>query len=535
MRAEPPFSNRFIYNLRHRHPRSIRSRTASRNWATAGTGPPRVLAAEPAAGARELPRYADHRERELALTLRGHPAASLVGMRRGLSTPRWHLQPEAPSLPHLLAQKGLSLNGRRTKGGRAMTGSPDWYRFAAADVLFFRDGRPLTRVTRRRWRSRPRLPPHPTTAGSVRCAPRSPAASAGAGPTVGEGRQRQGHNASLGDGANLKQSGLQFRGPYLVHGVAGPLFSSAGDAGTGEHRRSGAAPARSRLATTATSARVSASPNRSAPTGKVKSVTGAWLTREGMQRAQRRCAGARGDLSRHDDENDVAARRSPARSASASPATPRPAPPAGLLTPLVRPPAVGRGCCPRGRRQGLERSARAGEPDPLGRRGPVRVGGADRVACFARRTAVRALRACDEEDGAALLYTVTAITPLHLSGTGRDPGGALPGLPGTIVCACHERAVMAWRPGIEHFKEKDWGPQPLKAMLPAEARGSWRSMRARPRAMRYGNVWHPHWRVPGLGDGQILIGTCRMIMQTRRVSDERAASGEHASNPRVGS
>lgn len=107
MRSEPPFSNRFIYNLRTRYLDPIEDRFEELGLTADELD--RVLAAE-RAGSRELPRDADRdRERELVRTLREltqpHPGKDGV---RLVDTPV-SLQPDGLVLARFLAQKGLKV------------------------------------------------------------------------------------------------------------------------------------------------------------------------------------------------------------------------------------------------------------------------------------------------------------------------------------------------------------------------------------------------------------------------------------------
>ena len=111
MRAEPPFSNRFIYNLRTRYLDPIGDRFKALELTDAELD--KILAAE-RAGSREMPKDTDRdRERELVRTLReltqphpGKDAARLVGAPMAL-------QPEALVLARFLAQKGLTVEGEK--------------------------------------------------------------------------------------------------------------------------------------------------------------------------------------------------------------------------------------------------------------------------------------------------------------------------------------------------------------------------------------------------------------------------------------
>ena len=112
MRAEPPFSNRFIYNLRTRFLDPIEDRFEALELSHAELD--LILAAE-RAGSRELPKDADRdRERELVRTLREltqpHPGRD--------ATPPVNapvaLQPDGLVLARFLAEKGLQLEGEKT-------------------------------------------------------------------------------------------------------------------------------------------------------------------------------------------------------------------------------------------------------------------------------------------------------------------------------------------------------------------------------------------------------------------------------------
>lgn len=112
MRAEPPFSNRFIYNLRTRFLDPIEDRFEALELSDAELD--LILAAE-RAGSRELPKDADSdRERELVRTLReltqphpGRDATPLVNAPVAL-------QPDGLVLARFLAEKGLQVEGEKT-------------------------------------------------------------------------------------------------------------------------------------------------------------------------------------------------------------------------------------------------------------------------------------------------------------------------------------------------------------------------------------------------------------------------------------
>lgn len=111
MRTEPPFSNRFIYNLRTHYLDPIGDRFEALELTDAELD--RILAAE-RAGSRELPKDADRdRERELVRTLREltqpHPGRDAA---RSVAAPL-ALQPEALVLARFLAQKGLTVEGEK--------------------------------------------------------------------------------------------------------------------------------------------------------------------------------------------------------------------------------------------------------------------------------------------------------------------------------------------------------------------------------------------------------------------------------------
>lgn len=386
-----------------------------------------------------------------------------------------------------------------------------WYRFAAADVLFFRDGRPFNQGDPAQMAIQTLFPPHPTTAvGALRAALARGLGWSGTG-RWGKDASGKDITQTLGDGANLKQSGLQFRGPYLVHGVAGPLFPAPAmlvRESTGERRLRRLGPGTGHDCDLGTSVRL-AEPQGT--NGKVKPVSGSWLTREGMQRVLGGGVPARAEIYlAGEDENDVAAClfAREVRIGLARNAKTRTAEQGALYTAgFVRPQS--------GEDVALVVGVK-GLSDPPAPASPIPLGGEGRFA-WVEPTASPALPAAPpsghfehatRKDGAVLLYTVTAMTPLHLSGDWPGPGGALPGLPGTIVCACHERAVMVGGWASKHFKEKDWGPQPLKAMLPAGS--TWfleiDEGAADADALRKLNGTH----IGGCQDwgyGQILIGT----------------------------
>lgn len=381
-----------------------------------------------------------------------------------------------------------------------------WYRFEAADVLFFRDGRPFNQGDPAQMAITSLFPPHPTTAvGALRAAL--------ARELGWSGRGRWGKDASgkditetLGDGPDLKQAGLQFRGPYLVHGVAGPLFAAPAllvRESTGARRLCRLGPGIGRDCDLGTSVRL-AEPKGA--DGKVKPVTGAWLTREGMRRVLNGGVPTRPEIYlADDDENDVGERlfAREVRIGLARDAKTRTATQGALYTAgFVRPQAAENV----GLVVGVDTQRNLRSPAS-----PIPLGGEGRFAWLETNNdhAVTLPRAPErfETRNGTLLYTVTLITPAHLPNPWPGPGKQLSGLPGRIVCACHERPLMVGGWASKHFKEKDWGPQPLKAMLPAgstwflEAEGT-----ADAETLRKLNGAHiggcQEW-----GYGQILIGT----------------------------
>lgn len=112
MRAEPPFSNRFIYNLRTRFLAPIEDRFEALELSDAELD--LILAAE-RAGSRELPEDADSDgERELVRTLRDltqpHPGKDATPPVNAPAA----LQPDGLVLARFLAHKGLQVEGEKT-------------------------------------------------------------------------------------------------------------------------------------------------------------------------------------------------------------------------------------------------------------------------------------------------------------------------------------------------------------------------------------------------------------------------------------
>jgi len=355
-----------------------------------------------------------------------------------------------------------------------MTGTAHWYRFAAADVLFFRDGRPFNQGDPAQMAIRSLFPPHPTTAvGALRAALARGLGWGGAGPW---GKDAKGKNITetLGNGPDLEQAGLQFRGPYLVHGLAGPLFPAPAilvQEVSGERRLRRLGPGAARMCDLHDDAHVRLAAPVDAK-GKVKPVAGAWVTHEGMQHLLNGGVPARTEIYlAGEDEDDVErclfARE--VRIGLARNARTRTAEQGALYTAgFIRPQA--------GEDVGLVVRVDTQQelPSPAS---PIPLGGEGRFAWLETSddhavTLPQAPERFEKRNG-KLLYTVTLITPAHLPDRWPGPGDPLPGLPGVqdlpgvIVCACHERPVMVGGWASEHFKQNGWGPQPLKAMLPA--------------------------------------------------------------------
>lgn len=344
-----------------------------------------------------------------------------------------------------------------------------WYHFEAADVLFFRDGRPFNQGDPAQMAIRSLFPPHPTTAvGALRAALARGLGWGGAGPW---GKDITGKyiTETLGNGPDLKQAGLQFRGPYLVHGLAGPLFPAPAilvREVSGERRLRRLGPGAARMCDLRDDEHVRLAAPVDAK-GKVKPVGGAWLTTEGMQRVLNGGVPARTEIYlAGEDEDDVEgclfARE--VRIGLARNARTRTAEQGALYTAgFIRPQAAGEGV-------GMIIAAHSEHalPQPAS---PIPFGGEGRFAWLETSddhavTLPQAPERFKTRNG-RLLYTVTLITPAHLPDRWPRPGDPLPGLPGTIVCACHERPVMVGGWASRHFKQNGWGPQPLKAMLPA--------------------------------------------------------------------
>lgn len=343
-----------------------------------------------------------------------------------------------------------------------------WYRFEAADVLFFRDGRPFDQGDPAQMAITRLFPPHPTTAvGALRAALARGLGWGGVGPW-GKDAKRKNITETLGDGPDLEQAGLQFRGPYLVHGLSGPLFPAPAmlvRESTGEPRLRRLGPGRLRTCDLREDADVRLAEPKNA-VGKVKPVTGAWLTKEGMQRVLNGGVPARTEIYLVGEEEDDVKERLFAREVRiglARNARTRTAEQGALYTAgFIRPQA--------GEKVGLVVGVK-GMSDPPPPASPIPLGGEGRFAWLeaSDNHAVTLPQAPErfETWNDRLLYTVTLITPAHLPDPWPGPGDPLPGLPGAIVCACQERPVMVGGWASRHFKHNGWGPQPLKAMLPA--------------------------------------------------------------------
>lgn len=376
-----------------------------------------------------------------------------------------------------------------------------WYRFEAADVLFFRDGRPFNQGDPAQMAITSLFPPHPTTAvGALRAAL---ARGLGWG---GVGAWGKGITDRLGDGADIKTAGLRFQGPYLTHGIAGPLFPAPAmlvRESTGERRLRRLGPGRLRTCDLRVDVRLA---ERKNSVGKVKPVAGGWLTKEGMQRVLNGGVPARTEIYLAGEEEDDVKERLFAREVRiglARNARTRTAEQCALYTAgFIRPQA--------GEDVGLVVGVDTQQelPSPAS---PIPLGGEGRFAWLeASDDHAIALPQAPERFGKdRLLYTVTLITPAHLPDPWPGPGDPLPGLPGVIVCACHERPVMVGGWASRHFKQNGWGPQPLKAMLPAgstwflEVRGKADADALRKlNGAHIGN--HAEW-----GYGEILVGTWR--------------------------
>lgn len=380
-----------------------------------------------------------------------------------------------------------------------------WYRFEAADVLFFRDGRPFNQGDPAQMAITSLFPPHPATAvGALRAALARGMGWSGTGPWG------KGITDKLGDGANLDPPGLHFRGPYLTHGLAGLLFPAPAMIvrEKGEDRairRLGPGRARECDLSSETRPKVRlAEPKNTKRHTRVKALTGSWLTLEGMQHVLNGGVPTRKEIYLADDEEndvrDLVFAREVRIGLERDPQT-RTAKQGALYTAgFVRPQAGEKVALVMGV-EGLEKPPTPASPIPLGGEGRFAwVEGGEEVAWPDPP-------ATFQEAGDKLLYTVTLITPAHLPDPWPGPGGKLDDLlPGTIVCACHERPLMVGGWASEHFRKSDWGPQPLKAMLPP---GSTWFMKAGPDDVA--KVREAHLKHIGAkqdwGYGQILIGT----------------------------
>ncbi len=335
-----------------------------------------------------------------------------------------------------------------------------WYRFEAADVLFFRDGRPFNQGDPAQMAITSLFPPHPATAvGALRAALARGMGWNGRGawcPTI---------TAQLGDGDAL--NGLKFRGPYLTHGLAGPLFPAPGmivkeKGDDGEIRRLGPGPARWCDLDERTRVRM-AEPKNTKPNTRVKALTGSWLTLDGMKHVLNGGVPTRKEIYLADDDesdvNDSLFARE-VRIGLARNAKTRTAEQGALYTAgFVRPQA--------GEEVGLVMGV-DGLTDPPQPASPIPLGGEGRFAWVEGGEEIGWPEppVTFERAGGKLLYTVTLITPAQLPGDWPRPGQELAReLPGTIVCACHERPLMVGGWAAKGVAA-DWGPQALKAMLP---------------------------------------------------------------------
>lgn len=389
-----------------------------------------------------------------------------------------------------------------------------WYRFEAADVLFFRDGRPFNQGDPAQMAITSLFPPHPNTAvGALRAALARGMGWSGTGPWG------KGTTDMLGDGANLDPPGLHFKGPYLTHGLAGPLFPAPamivkekGD--EGQIRRLGPGRARECDLSSKTRPKVRlAEPKKTDPKARVKALTGSWLTLEGMQHVlnggvptRKEIYLAGDDSEPSDEENDVKNvlfAREVRIGLARNPKT-RTAEQGALYTAgFVRPQA--------GEKVALVMGVEGLKDDTPAPVSPIPLGGEGRFAWVdgGEEIAWPEPPEAFQSAGGKLLYTVTLITPAQLCGPiWPGPGEQLCGLPGTIVCACHERPLMVGGWASKDFKGQEQGPQPLRAMLPP---GSTWFMEASPDDVA--KVREAHRKHIGdkdkrdWGYGQILIGT----------------------------
>ncbi len=381
-----------------------------------------------------------------------------------------------------------------------------WYRFEAADVLFFRDGRPFNQGDPAQMAITSLFPPHPNTAvGALRAALARGMGWDGRGawcPTI---------TATLGDGEALND--LKFQGPYLTHGLAGPLFPAPAMIvrEKGEDRairRLGPGRARDCDLSSETRPKVRlAEPKNTKRHTRVRALTGSWLTLEGLQHVLNGGVPTRKEIYLADDEEndvrDLVFAREVRIGLARNPKT-RTAEQGALYTAgFVRPQA--------GEKVALVMGVEGLKDDTPAPVSPIPLGGEGRFAWVegGEEVAWPAPPATFQTADSKLLYTVTLITPAHLPGDWPGAGGKLDDLlPGTIVCACHERPLMVGGWASEHFRKGDWGPQPLKAMLPP---GSTWFMEASPddvAKVREAHLKHIGDKdKQGWGYGQILIGT----------------------------
>jgi CRISPR-associated protein Cmr3 len=309
----------------------------------------------------------------------------------------------------------------------------------------------------------------------------------------------------LGNGENLNGR-ISFQGPYLVHGPFGLVFPASAALARdpdddGRIRR--LSPGRRRQCDLGC-VRLAVPPDESP---NVKALSGAWLTRTGMQSFLNGGAPDKRDVYGRDAEGDDITQTLFAREVRiglARNAVTRVAEQGALYTAgFVRPRANEKIALVLGV---------SGEnlPPPAS---PIAFGGEGRFAWVEPTNEIDSpkppttFHRHTSQNGEMLLYTVTLITPAKLPDPWPGPGDALDGLPGEIVCACHERPLMVGGWASQAVNGNKRGPQPLHAMLPA---GSTWFLKA-PTSVTEDDIRGRHLTHIGAkkdwGYGQILIGT----------------------------
>ncbi|MBX6764238.1 MAG: type III-B CRISPR module-associated protein Cmr3 [Rubrobacteraceae bacterium] len=350
-----------------------------------------------------------------------------------------------------------------------------YYLLEPLDTLFFRDGSPFNAGETGQMEVLGTFPPSPTTVvGALRAAFARELGWTG-GEWNGKIKER------LGDGADLGP--LRFSGPYVTKGkeILFPaplhLLRSGGDLAYLE-------PGEAVLSTDIGEARL---PEVGTKIKGLKPLKNAYLTREGMEKALRGEPPAPEDIFESSElwssESRVGIQRDPKSRTTLEDAL--------YQTTHVR---LRKGVALAAGVEGYDKEA----PSLL------TLGGESRMASLEQHEVSLPEVPGIEPGGGRLRYTATLITPARIEDNGwREPGGALPGLPGRVVSACVGKPVM-----IGGWDTEKKVPLPLEPYLPP---GSTWFMEAE--ATELDNVKEMHTGHIGdkseWGYGQILIGGWR--------------------------